>query len=431
MVSYMLFKRILLTALCASLLLTACATPAGQSMEENNSSQTHPNPTAGFPLAAAAAEPTGLLSDQRFTEAVQTFSQNLFSACSDKAENKNLVLSPLSVMYALTLVSNGASDSTLAAFEKLNGGIPVLEMNEYLYEFAKTLSVTKESMVNTANSVWANALLFTLSEDFVAVADKYYSALARSEDFSDPAALQAINGWVAEHTDGMIPKIMEKLEPTTDLILLNTVLFNGKWEEPYEEADVYDGTFTNYDGSETAVEFMNSTEHSYFEVDGGIGFVRAYKDDYSFIGILPSEEAGIDALVSELALPEILEAANAGTEKVYVSLPKFEYESDIPLKEILTEMGLAEAFSEEADLNGLGSGAVGSPYISDVFQKAKIITNENGTKAAAVTEIMVALTSFRPQQEPKRIVLDRPFFYMILENKTQIPLFMGTVYSFE
>ena len=426
----MLFKRILLTALCASLMLSSCAAPAGQTdMTENP--QTPPDSTAVFPLAAAAAEPIGTPSDDRFTGAVQTFSERLFSLCAEDAKNKNLVLSPLSVIYALTLVSNGASDSTLAEFEELNGSIPVMEMNEYLYEFARTLNVTKESTVNTANSVWANESLFTLSEDFITVADKYYSALARSENFADPDTLQAINGWVSEHTDGMIPKMMEKLEPSAALILLNTVLFNGKWEEPYEESDVSDGTFANYDGSETAVEYMNSTEHSYFEVDGGIGFVRAYKDDYSFIGILPDTETGIDAFVSEVSLSEILEAANSGSEKVYVSLPKFEYESEIPLKDILEKMGLAEAFSAEADLNGLGSGTAGSPYISDVFQKAKIITNENGTKAAAVTEIMVALTAFRPHQEPKRIVLDRPFFYMILENKTQIPLFMGTVYSFE
>lgn len=426
----MLFKQILLTALCTSLLLTSCAAPAGQTDE---ASQTHTpsDSDAGFPLAAAAAEPIGLPTDERFIDAVQTFSQNLFSACAKQDENKNLVLSPLSVIFALTLVSNGASDSTLAAFEDLNSGIPVLEMNEYLYELAKTLDITKESTVNTANSVWANASLFTLSEDFVTIADKYYSALARSEDFANPNTLQAINGWVSEHTDGMIPEMMEKLEPATALILLNTVLFNGKWQEPYEESDVQDGVFTNYNGSETTVEFMNSIEHSYFEVDGGVGFVKAYKDDYSFIGVLPDEKVEIDSFTADISLSELLEAANSGSEKVYVSLPKFEYESEIPLKEILAEMGLAEAFSGDADLKGLGSGTFGSPYISDVFQKAKIITNENGTKAAAVTEIMVALTAARPPQEPKRIVMDRPFFYVILENKTQIPLFMGAVYSFE
>lgn len=423
----MLFKRILLTTLCTSLMLTACA-PAGQTGTENHSRS---NSTTVFPLAAAAAEPVGLPSDERFTDAVLSFSQDLFIACADDAKDKNLVLSPLSVIYALTLVSNGASDSTLAAFEDLNGGIPVMEMNEYLYELAKTMNVTKESTVNTANSVWTNASLFSLSKDFVEVADKYYSALARSEDFADPNTLHLINEWVSGHTDGMIPKMLNKLEPAAAMILLNTVLFNGKWEEPYEESDVYDSMFTNYDHTETSVEFMNSTEHSYFEVEGGVGFVKAYKDDYSFIGILPYDNVGIDSFVADISLTEILEAASHGSEKVYVSLPKFEYESDIPLKDILAEMGLAEAFSAEADLNGLGSGAFGSPYISDVFQKAKIITNENGTKAAAVTEIMVALTAFRPQQEPKKIILDRPFFYIVLENKTQIPLFMGTVCSME
>lgn len=423
----MILKRLLLTALCTSLALTSCASPSG---ETGGTSSANEKPTI-FPIAAAASEPVGTQADERFTGTVCDFSEKLFAACAENAEKENLILSPLSVIYALTLVSNGAADSTLEAFESLNGDIPVAEMNEYLYELSKKLESTAESAVDTANSVWANEPVFTLSEDFITVAEKYYDALAKSADFADAGTLDEINQWVSDNTDGMIEDALDKLDPAMALVLLNTVLFNGKWEEPYEETDIRDGSFTNYDGSETDVEYMDSTEHSYFEVDGGVGFVKAYKDGYSFVGILPDEDVGIDSFIADMKLMDVLKAVNDGSEKVYVSLPKFEYENELPLNDILKEMGLAEAFSGNANLNGLGSGTFGNPYISNVLQKAKIITDENGTKAAAVTEIMVMTTAFRPEEEPKYIELNRPFFYMIVENETQIPLFMGTVYHFE
>ncbi len=421
----MLFKRLLLTVLCTSLALTSCAAPAGE-----EASPAPENKPTVFPIAAAAAEPVGTQADERFSDAVSGFSEKLFSACAGISEQKNLVLSPLSVVYALTLVSNGAADSTLEAFENLNGGIPVGEMNEYLYEFSKKLGSTEESTVDTANSVWANKPVFELSEDFATVAKKYYDALARSENFADKSTLDTINQWVSDNTDGMIQEAIDELPPAAALVLLNTVLFNGKWEEPYEESDIRDGVFTNYDGSDTDVKYMDSTEHTYFEVDGGVGFTKAYKDGYSFIGILPDEDVGIDQFAAELDLAEINRAMNGHTEKVYVSLPKFEYENELPLTDILADMGLEEAFSGNANLHGLGSGA-GSPYISSVLQKAKIITDENGTKAAAMTEVMVLMTSAGPSARPKVIELNRPFFYMIVENETGIPLFMGTVYNME
>jgi len=420
----MLLKRLLLIALCASLALTSCAAPAG----EEGVTPSEKNKTAVFPIAAAAAEPVGTQADERFSDAVSGFSEQLFSACAEAGGQKNLVLSPLSVVYALTLVSNGAADSTLEAFEQLNGGIPVGEMNEYLYDFTKKLESTVESTVDTANSAWANESVFELSEDFITVAEKYYAALARSVNFGDPATLAAINQWVSDNTDGMITDALDELPPAAAMVLLNTVLFNGKWEEPYEEHDIRDGVFTNYDGTETDVEYMDSTEQTYFEVEGGVGFVKDYKDGYSFVGILPDEDVGIDRFAAELDLAEINRAMNGQTEKVYVSLPKFEYENEVQLTDILSEMGLAEAFGADANLRGLGSG-FGNPYISSVLQKAKIITDENGTKAAAMTEVMVLMTSAGPSARPKVIELNRPFFYMILETETSVPLFMGSVYD--
>lgn len=428
----MICKRLIMTALCASLSLTSCAAPMPDEEVGTSKSDNTVQKTTVLPIAAAAAEPVGETADERFTNAVSDFSAKLFKACAEKSDKTNLVVSPLSVVYAMTLLSNGAAESTLEAFESLNGGISVEEMNEYLFELAKTLSSTDESTVDTANSVWANEPRFTISDDFVTVAEKYYDALAKSVDFSDDTTLDTINKWVSENTDGMIENALDELDPAAAMILINTVLFNGKWEEPYEENDIRDGKFTNADGSTSEVRYMDSDEDTYFETENGVGFVKSYKDGYSFVGILPNEDIDIERFTAELDLAKINSAINESeSAKVYVSLPKFEYENELPLKEILSDLGLSEAFGVNANLCGLGSGNVGEAFLGDVLQKARIITDENGTKAAAMTEAVVLMRAMMPLEQPKYIELDRPFFYMIVENETMLPLFMGTVCEFE
>ncbi len=368
------------------------------------------------------------MNEQRiFTHAVQDFSERLFTACSAKETGENLVLSPLSVMYALSLVANGASEETLRELERGNGGISVEKMNGYLKALAERLARSEGSTVDTANSVWANAALFRLDEGFVGIAREFYDALAKTVDFGDSATLGKINRWVCEKTDGMISDALDGLDPTTTMVLLNTVLFNGKWDEPYAEEDVRNGVFTNADGTIADVRFMQSKENSYFEVDGGRGFMKAYRDGYSFFGILPDTGVTVEELVKNLRIADVLAASDAGYDEVHVSLPKFEYENKIVLNDLLREMGIERIFASDAELGRLGEAVFGNPYVSEILQKAKIITNENGTKAAAVTEMMIRMACLVPD-EPKVLVFDRPFVYMILENKGRIPLFMGIVH---
>lgn len=376
------------------------------------------------PVKAAFSEPEGKDADETLSASVAAFSDTLLKQSLAQNEGKNLILSPLSVIYALTLCSNGASGETLAEFEALNG-ISTEEMNEYLYAYAIKLAETQDSTVKTANSLWGNQNCFTVAEDFRIVSEKYYNAESRSIDFADQSNLGVINGWVSEKTDGMIPEALTELDPSTVLLLLNTVLFDGVWDKDYEEYQIREGIFHSADGSENNVEFMHSTENSYFEVDGGIGFSKAYKDGYTFTAVLP--DTNPDAFITDMDLSAVISAALSGTQKADVSIPKFEYETELGLTDILKEMGLTKAMSAQAELYGLSEN--GLPlYIDQVLQKAKVITNEHGTKAAAMTQISIKMTSARPV-EKKIVHLDRPFFYMILDTDTGIPLFTGIVYN--
>lgn len=414
-------KRILSAMLIPALLPTAILTSCGK----DDATVIENTPNVRF-----VPQIEGIPSDDDFTESVTNFAQSLFRLSLEKG--KNLVLSPLSVTYALTMTANGAEGETLREFNSLNGGIDVSLMNDYLCSLTHRMAETKDSTVEIGNSVWANKQSFTVNEDFRETVLAYYGAEAAALDFTKKESADTINKWVSDRTDGMIDKAVDQIDPMTAMILINTVLFDGKWEVPYEESDKVKLPFHGYSTTREDADFLTSTEHSYFEVENGVGFSKPYKDGYKFVAILPNEGVDVYDFARELDIASTLHTANNSFGKVICTLPKFEYGVEIDLNAILSEMGLKRAFSSaEAELWGLGSSDVGNLFISKVLQKAKIKLDEDGTKAAAMTGVFVYCTSAAPVTEPKRITLDRPFFYMIVDDNTDLPLFMGVLADLE
>ncbi len=349
------------------------------------------------------------------------FSEELFRKSA--AEGKNLILSPISVTYVLTMTSNGAYGDTLAEFEKLNSGISLADMNEYLFWHAVNLESTRQSRVHVSNSVWADNG-FPLNSQFKWIAQKYYNADAFNADFTDNATAEQINQWVSDKTDGMIDKVLDNAPADLVMMLVNTILFDGKWEAAYEESDVSDGTFRNYDGTESPAKMLNSYELQYFSKDGYEGIAKNYLDGYKFVAILPEEGVDVYDFAAELDWSKAIDTAlNANSEGAYCAIPKFEYESDIPLNEILQSMGLVQAFTSDADFRGLSEDGTRNLFISSVKQKAKIILNESGTKAAAYTEVDMT------ESEKPSVRFDRPFVYAIVDGENGIPIFMGILGS--
>ncbi len=405
-----------LALLLAALLLPSCG-DVGETPPPSQVATGEQNETAApTDLPAAAKNPTGKEADKRFVTAVTDFSQTLFRKCAISGEN--LILSPLSLTYALTLTSNGARGDTLAEFEVLNGGIPLADMNEYLFWNAYNLSSTKQSKVKIANSVWTDDG-FAVNPQFGWVAEKYYNAAAFSRDFTADATVDEINGWVSERTDGMIDQVLTAPPADLVMLLINTVLFDGKWETPYPESNVRDGTFRNADGTESTVKMMYSHEQTCFTGDGYAGFGKAYLDGYRFIALLPDEGTDVADFAASLDWSIAIDTALHGNvHAADCYLPKFEAEWEMGLNEILMEMGLTKAFGG-GDLGGLAAEEGAGLYISSVRQKAKIRVDEEGTKAAAYTEVAVA------ECEYPLLRLDRPFVYAVVAEDTGLPLFMG------
>jgi len=359
------------------------------------------------------------------------FSVELFKRSVTDKENS--LISPVSVMLALAMTANGADNETLLQMETLLGGeIPLGELNEYLYSYVNALPSREKSKLNIANSVWFrdDPGLHVFSEFLQTNADYYNAAVYKSA--FDSQTLKEINNWVKENTDGMIDGILTYILDTDMLYLINAVAFDAEWQSVYNEYNVRDGIFTNIHGNEKTVDFMHSTEYIYIEDDMATGFIKPYAGNlYSFAVLLPNEGISVENYIESLTGEALINTIqNSSNETVYAALPKFEFDYDIGMNDILSELGMPDAFDEnEADFNkmaifndGFNDGRI---YIDVVLHKTFISVHELGTRAGAVT--MVAMAGDGAPMDPKVVTLDRPFVFAIIDNLTNLPLFIGVL----
>jgi serpin B len=277
-------------------------------IETTETTETEPNEDVNLTgdddivIRIATHIPEDQLADV-FAKAVADFSDTLYSKTAENNTDKsNLVLSPLSAYYALSLIANGASGDTLNEIETALGNIPVEQLNEYLSALTDRLTSNDGSKVVVGNSTWTNSERFILSEKFIDTAVKYYDAEAVSLPFNN-SALGKINGWVKEKTDGMIPSILNELDSKATMVLINTILFDGKWEKEYTELQISDGVFYNYDGTASEAEFLFSKENgSYFTVDRALDLQRSIKEDSDSQQFYPAETLTISWIILILIL---------------------------------------------------------------------------------------------------------------------------------
>ncbi len=404
-------KLTLCVLLIAAILLscTACVAQAHAADLMKGVQPTAANTTPAQPTAAQQA-------------ANADFALRLFRAANESG--KNTLISPLSVSMALAMTANGAKGETLAQMEKALG-MSVEELNAYYLAYRQELE--NSETLRLANAIWFTSNeRFTVNQNFLQTNANYYSAGAFQAPF-DETTLKDINNWVKEHTNGMIPKILDKIDAEGLMYLINALAFEAKWAEDYEENAIRNGTFTCANGTERNVEYLWSNEYRYLETEQAAGFLKSYKGGrYAFAALLPREGVSTEELLSGLngeALLTLL--AEPKEEDVEVALPKFEAAYGAELNDVLGTMGMELPFDEfNADFSGLGT-STGNPHIGEVLHKTYISVDETGTKAAAATSVLIC---DKAVAEPvKQVILDRPFVYMIVDTETNLPLFIGTM----
>ncbi len=358
--------------------------------------------------------------------AVTDFALRLLKASEDG--EGNTLLSPLSVLCALSMTVNGAQGETLEEMESVLG-MTRDELNLYIYTYIKNLPRGEKYKLSIANSIWLkDDESFVVNGHFLQTNANYYGADIYKTPFNEQT-IKDINNWVSDKTDGMIPEIIDSFPDDTVISLINTLAFDAEWLSIYYDSQVRENDFTKEDGTKQKVEFMYDSVNNYLEDENATGFMRYYKGrKYAFVALLPKEGISVSDYISSLdgeSLNKLLE--NSRNREVKTSIPKFETEYFSEMSDVLKSMGMNKAFTfHQAEFGGIGIAGEEPLRISRVIHKTYISVAEKGTKAGAAAEVDID-----PEEgfdiRPKEVYLNRPFLYMIVDTENNIPFFIGTM----
>ena len=352
------------------------------------------------------------------------FAVKLFKACNESG--MNTLISPLSVLAALSMTANGAKGETAAQMEKVLG-MSIQELNEFYLSYSNALVNGEKYKLNLANSIWFTSdERFTVNRDFLQKNANYFKSDIYKAPFDD-TTLEDINDWVYQKTDGMISDILDEIPAEAIMYLINALAFDAEWQEKYTTDQIGKGNFVLEDGTKKNVEFMSSIEYDYLSDDLAQGFMKYYNGGkYAFVAMLPNEGVTVDQYVSSLSGEKLQKMISNAKGSVSVKIPKFETEYDTEMSDILKNMGMTDAFSGlKADFTGLGTSTVGNIFIGRVIHKTYISVTETGTRAGAATVVEMRDESFH--EASKSVIFNRPFVYMIVDTETNIPFFIGTL----
>ena len=386
-------------------------------------------------------------SSEAFQQAFSDFSVRLLQQVLKEDTNaKAVLISPDSVLTALTMTENGAAGRTLSEMQKvLTGSLPLADANENLLRLHSGLMDSKDYIYTNTNSIWARddaIKSVKVAPAFLETNKKYYNASFYQAPFNDETVTD-INKWVYNNTRNMIDKIIDPndgLSEDARMLLINAVAFEGLWyEHLYALPRAEDKIFTAADGSKQTVNMLAGSGSTYLELAGGTGFCYPYRGgDIGFVGLLPPKDMNARDYAATLSGKDFLKAwADKQTPKggVKFRLPAFTYDYSTSMKDVLKSMGMQLAFSNAADFSGMlvpetDPALQEDLKIGDVLHKTHIELDENGTKAAAVTAVtMEKATSVMNPPVPEYVYLDRPFVYALVDMKTGCPLFLGMIES--
>ena len=354
------------------------------------------------------------------------FSYNFFQG---NMEDMNPVMSPLSAYYAMSLAASGADGETREELEALLGE-NFYQVCDEIMEILPRKGSEENITISLANSAWLDDS-FRGDKNWLLEINTYFESEVFKSNLSSIDAMNDINQWCSDKTQGLIPQFLsEPLSTDTRLALFNALYFNSRWRNPFGKGATREEVFYLEDGSITSVEMMHnySDYQFYFAEEQVQGVCLPYYDGTTFVALMASDDTSIREVYDSLSMDELI--AYAKTDKttfINLQLPKFQANASLDLIDYFKSQGVDAAFyAEKADFHRMGATSSGEAiYISDIIQQAVIEVNEDGTEAGAITMIAAAECAAEPAERPIDVFFNRPFFYMIYDNKAEAPLFMG------
>ena len=335
----------------------------------------------------------------------------------------NAVSSPVSIGTAFSMSRAGASADSGAALDEIFG-FP--EAGAHSAANAVDLRLAEASVGPTTLEV-ANRLFpddsFSMLPEFLEVAAAQYGAVVQPVDTADgAAAARAINRWVSGRTRGLIPTIVNAgAVQDQQLVLVNTVYLKADWVEPFLAGRTEDGQFTTGDSRSVTVPFMSDrepTSRRFVQLEGADAVELPYKGGQLAMWlIVPHDAAGLPAVEEALDAEAVTGLHSAAQEGlVDVTMPK--WEQTLPSADLF-EWLCPQGFCAGAGFDGIAPGI----FITAALHGAKVIVDEKGTEAAAVTAGVFAESG--PPPADLTIVADRPFLWAIVHQDTGALLFVG------
>jgi len=372
-------------------------------------------------------------------EALADFAVNLFKNITSKDEQKNEVMSPVSIALALALLENGADGKTRDELKRAliehAGSSDVLAVYRALQQ---QLRIDDEkTKLNIANGLFQNKDL-QLKEEYLSSTRDCYETEIDQVDFKNQLeqTRQKVNQWVSKKTSQKIPELFKKgsLNQDDRMVLANAIYFRASWKQSFNKAQTKQQTFykNGRDQDKQQVQFMHeSSSHRHHESNDLAALELAYNhQDLAMVVVLPKQRDGLRDLEKRLTGKELRQIISQMQQRqVQVQLPKFAIRSQIDLKQTLSKMGLESIFSNSANFDRMSQQPL---KVDNGIHEAYITVNENGTEAAAATGFSIKNRAMPiAPADPTPFVADHPFLYAVVHKQTGAIVFLGKVNSVE
>ncbi len=419
-----MFKRIISLTLAAILIASFAGCVRGNNVPDNTPAPQGSEST-GYVNEPGQAVPLSInvtdgsvfekaVYDPRYTAANNAFAVTMTNAFDDDWTG---VCSPLSLQIALEILANGGSEETADAL--LNAVCPGLTRNDVNVSSAALIKKLAQTEGFTINNAVVVNNAYQLCDTFAKTAANYYRSSVGALDFSKPeAALNELNGWIEQNTNGLIKELIDRVGIDTVVVILNALTLELKWDKPFVAMREL-SPFYGVNGKQSVGMIQKTEELDYGEFDEGAMAIVPYAGgEYCMAVILPKEGVTPKAAVSAL----ISRTGECKKEIVFIKMPKVDLNNKLDILKMADKLSLKEA------LNGNYTNLIPNEGVSitEVLQGASLSVTESGTIAAAASAVIgskgAALTN--PDVE---IVCDRPYAMVIYHVETGTVLFVSIV----
>jgi len=368
-----------------------------------------------------------------YSTAINTFAVKLTQAVYSENVNKNLVISPFSVSRNLSAITAGASGTAKQELLQALGGQTAID--QAANALRDLLNADNSVILQCADALWIDSMRYMLNPLYKTEINKKFGVEVSGLDLQNTtASASVINGWIDRNTNHYVTNIFKPsmIKNNSAIVLVNAIYFEADWQSPFDIEKTKREPFNSPDGT-VIVDMMGSDYNFSTYKDSAYQNVKVYYGttgkDYFYLDIYMPVKGSIESFLDSMCQTAIV-AINKKSSGA-LRMPKFFFESDLDLVPSLKILGIHEAFNSFTnDIQGIATckdESVTPLYIQSVNHYAIIKTDEEGTKAVAVTNtIMGGATSAGGGESPD-IVLDKPFVYFIRAGVNGLVLFSGVV----